>query len=61
MLGGVRYPARKNVQFHESWGIFSSDFVLKLFFFKCSFCIEQYDIIMLMGFQDIFLMNKHEI
>ena len=35
-------------------------FCIKIFF-KCSLCIDQYDIIMLMGVQGISPMNKHEI
>ena len=35
-------------------------FCIKIVLLKCSLCIEQYDI-MLMGFQGIFPMNKHEI
>ena len=35
-------------------------FCIKIVLLKCSLCIQQYDI-MLMGFQGIFPMNKHEI
>ena len=35
-------------------------FCIKIVLLKCYLCIEQYDI-MLMGFQGIFPMNKHEI
>ena len=35
-------------------------FCIEIVLLKCTFCIVQYDI-MLMGFQGIFPMNKHEI
>ena len=35
-------------------------FCIKIVLLKCSLCIKQYDI-MLMRFQGIFPMNKHEI
>ena len=36
-------------------------FCIKIVFLKCSLCIEHYHMIMLMGYQGIFPMNKHEV
>ena len=56
MLGGM-LPCEKNL---KKCAI-SCVLVNILIRFSIKFCIEQYDIIMLMGFQGISPMNKHEI
>ena len=62
MLGGM-LPSKKILKKYAISCVLVNiliKFCIK-FFLKCSLCIEQYDIITLMGFQGIFPMNKHEI